>query len=176
MESLTCSELKRKLVITPDPMYEDEKMVETKPSKFDRTAAEIVSSGEYQMAPSEVMKMYFSKENIDRIQKQIRSEVYDRTEGKFRLIEDQDSNDLNIAMRAVCKLYARNLPFKIIKQVKYLNKQTIEYIVPDIITNVKQYYGHIQEINNPIKPIDLPVNVNNAGRLTLPSVAQIWGL
>lgn len=123
---------------------------------------------------SEVMKVYFSDDNVGRIQKKIKQEVYNRTKGKYRLKEDQDTLHLNVAMRTVFKHNGRNLLNHIIRQVKLLNKQTIEYIVPDMIVNIEQYYGLQKEISNPINPIDLPINVSVRGRKILKSTAFNW--
>jgi hypothetical protein len=47
--------------------------------------------------------------------------------------------------------------------------------MPDIMTNVKQAYGYLQDISQPLKPIVRPLNVSNAGRKTLPSMTTVWG-
>lgn len=131
---------------------------------------------EWQACPSEVASLYFSVSNIKRLQAQIKKEIYNRSYKKFRLIEDQSVLDLLQVMRAIYKLYAKDLPMKVIKQVKVLNKQTVEYVSPDIMEALKQHYGYLDDIKNPIKPIQLPVNVNNSGRIQLPSISQLYGL
>ncbi len=118
--------------------------------------------------------MFYSSENMTRIQKKIRMEVYNRTRGQFKLDDDQDESDLLVVMRAVFLEHARFLPFKIVHQIKELNKRVVEYIVPEMITEIKQFYGYLKEINEPLKPIDRPINVNNAGRKTLPSLTSVW--
>lgn len=123
-----------------------------------------------------VSKVFFSEENIKRIQKMIKREVFLRTNKQFRLDDDQDESDLLVAMRAIYLEESRNLPFQIIKQVKLLNRKVVGYIVPDMITEIKQSYAYIREINEPIKPIDRPVNVTHAGRKTLPAITSIWGV
>jgi hypothetical protein len=123
---------------------------------------------------SGISEIYFSPENIKRLQKMIRKEVYMRTQGKYRLETDQDEADLLIAMRCVYYEYCRFLPFQVIRQVKNLNRKLIESIVPEMITNLKQQYSYIKEINEPLKPIDRPLNVSNAGRKTLPAMSTIF--
>lgn len=125
---------------------------------------------------SDLGKIFFSDANMKRIQKKIKQAVLIKTDYKFCLDVDQDEQDLLLAMSAVYKLKARNLPGQTVRQVKRLNTDVVEYVVPDIITNIKQYYGYIKEINEPLKPIDRPVNVNNAGRSQLPSMTTVWGL
>jgi len=123
----------------------------------------------------EVSKVFYSAENFRRIQKALREEVFIRTKGQFRLDDDQDETDLLVAMKAVFLEHARFLPFKIIHQVKELNRRTVEYIIPDMIREIKQSYAYIKEINEPLKTIPRPLNVNNAGRRTLPSLTSTWG-
>ena len=36
--------------------------------------------------------------------------------------------------------------------------------------------GYLKEINNPIKPMDRPLNVSSAGRKLNPSITSKWGL
>ena len=118
----------------------------------------------------EISKIYFSEENMNRVQKALKRAIFYKTKGKFRLDEDQDESDLLVSMRAVFIEHSRFLPNKIIHQVKELNRLTVNYIVPDMITEIKQTYGYIKEINEPIKPLSRPMNVNNAGRKTLSSM------
>jgi hypothetical protein len=119
---------------------------------------------------------YFSKENMKRIQKKIKQRVYEATNKKFKLTEDQDEMDLLIVMRAVFLDEGKNLPHKIISQVKILNNKTLDYLMPDLLTNLQQQVAYIKEINNPIQPHNVPLNVSNKGRKTLPSISTIWNL
>lgn len=125
-----------------------------------------------------VTQLFFSKENIKRIQRQIRREVFKRTKGEYKLEVDQDESDLVVSMRAVLfDMYgARFLPFKITKQVKDLNKKVVNYVLPDMISEMKQEYAYIKEINQPLQVMMRPLNVNNAGRRTLPSITTVWGV
>lgn len=124
---------------------------------------------------SEVERMFFSHENMKRLQKMLKQEIYVKSNKQFVLEDDQSQDDLLIAARAVFIDESRNLPFKIIHQVKVLNRKVIDYIFPDVLTNVKQAYAYQQEINSPLKPIARPLNVSNAGRRTAPSVTSVWG-
>lgn len=121
-----------------------------------------------------VSEMFFSDANISALQKLIRTEVKIRTRGEYTLDCDQNESDLIIAMRAV--LYdvngGRFLPHKINQQVNILNKKVLNYIVPDMISNMKQEYGYIKEINKPLEPMVRPLNVSSSRNL--PSVTTIW--
>jgi energy-converting hydrogenase A subunit M len=83
------------------------------------------------------------------------------TKGKVRIQVDQDENDLILAMRANFFEHARHLPDNIVRQTKELNDKTIEYIMPDVMTRIKQQYGYMKDINKPLDPIARPVNVHN---------------
>ena len=123
---------------------------------------------------SELSKMFFSDENFKRLQKMIKAEVFRRTNGEFRLDLDQEQRDLFIAMRAVYLEHSRFLPNMVVRQCKALNRKVVSDVVPGIITEVRQYYGYLKEINKPLSPIPRPLNVNNAGRRSLPSLTTTW--
>ncbi len=125
---------------------------------------------------SELSKMFFSDVNIKRVQKKIRKAIFQRTNGEFRLDVDQDAKKIFIVMRAVYLEHARFLPTEIVRQVKRLNQKVVDEIIPGMITEIRQEYGYLKEINKPLDPIMRPMNVNNAGRRTLPSVTTVLGI
>ena len=123
---------------------------------------------------SDVSLLFFSDNNVRRIQSQIKGEVYRLSNGIFKLEVDQDESDLLLAMRYIFIEFGQNLPTHIVRQVKLLNKHLIEYIIPDIMTNIKQHYAYLKEISSPIKPMEQPLNVNSKGRRSLPSITTLW--
>ncbi len=125
---------------------------------------------------SDLSRLFFSDENFKRIQRLIKKEVFKRTSGMFKLDIDQDQKDIFIVMRAVYMEHARFLPNEIVRQVKRLNEKVIMDVVPGIITEIKQEYGYLKEINKPLSPIARPMNVNNRGRRTLPGVFTTFGV
>jgi hypothetical protein len=125
---------------------------------------------------SELSKLFFSDTNIKRLQKLIKNKIYERTNGEFRLDVDQDQNELFIWMRSTYIEQARFLPGEIVRQVKRLNQKLVDDITPGILTNIRQDYGYIKEINKPLDPIIRPQNVNHRGRQLLPSVSTIYSL
>lgn len=123
---------------------------------------------------NEITKLFFSNENMKRIQKKIKEQIYIKTKRQYILDEDQDEADLTIVMRAIYLDKCKNLPGQTVRQVKILNDQVVDYVVPDMISNIKQYFGYIKDINKPLVPIMRPMNVNNAGRQLLPSITTVW--
>jgi hypothetical protein len=132
----------------------------------------VFSRNDYSDEP--VGELFFSEENIKRIQKLIKNEIAIRSKNKLIMDEDQDAADLIIAMRGVYQMYGNFRKEKVVHQVKVLNKKLVDFIVPDMLTEIKQYYGYLKDINEPLKPIDRPMNVSNAGRRTLPSITTMW--
>ncbi|CAH6421580.1 Hypothetical protein KVN_LOCUS361 [uncultured virus] len=123
---------------------------------------------------NELGKIFFSENNMKRIQKQIKNEVFKRTKGKFKLEVDQEPKDLYIIMTEIYLEKGYYLPNQIIRQVKKLNSKVIDILLPDMITEIKKEYGYLQDINKPLQPIPRPMNFNKAGRKTLSSITTIW--
>jgi hypothetical protein len=131
---------------------------------------------QWKISPSKVAREFFSVKNIQRIQKGIRREIYNRSYKKFRLTEDQNVLDLLQAMIVIYDQNAKNIPDHIVRQVKALNDMMIQYVVPDIKTNIEQHYGYLSDIKNPVNPMPQPLNVNHAGRNQLRGIAQLYGI
>lgn len=123
---------------------------------------------------SELSKLFFSDANIKRLQRMIKREVYKRTRGEFRLEIDQEQRDLFIVMRAVYLENSRFLPGAVVRQCKRLLQKCVDEAVPGIITNLRQYYGYLKEINKPLTPIPRPLDAGNGSRKLLPSITTTW--
>tara|TARA_S200000501_G_C20643372_1_gene664203 strand:+ start:307 stop:846 length:540 start_codon:yes stop_codon:yes gene_type:complete len=123
---------------------------------------------------SDLSQLFFSNRNLDRIQKKLKNEIYNRTRGKYLLTVDQDKTKLIIVMRSIFLQKSVNNSKNIVRQTKKLNQYVVDDLVPDMITNIKSYYGYLDDINGPLEPIMRPVNVNNAGHKTLPSITTTF--
>jgi hypothetical protein len=134
------------------------------------TALKGIQSGD-----SELSKLFFSDENIKRIQRGIRAEVFRKTNGVFRIDVDQESRDIFLLCRSIYMQQARFLPGETVRQVKRLNEKVIAECVPDIITNIKAEYGYLREISKPLSPIDRPVCASSRGHRVLPSICTTFG-
>ncbi len=124
--------------------------------------------------PTPLGEIFFAPQNIHRIQQMIKYEVFVRTNGKYKLEVDQNESDLLVVMRDVYITDSMNQPYKLIHQVKILNHRVIEKIVPDMISMIRQDDEYVKQLDRPIDPIPLPVNVSKAGRLSLPSVTTTF--
>ena len=116
--------------------------------------------------------LYFSDENIKHLQKRLRDAVLKITCNKV-IIPYQDKSDMIAGMQLIYQQDGRFLPNNIDKQVNELNDIFIKYTIPCIMTNVKQYFGYLRDINTPPVNLDRPLNVSNSGNKALPSTLII---
>lgn len=87
---------------------------------------------------SVLSRKFFSRDNINKIQKKIIIDVYDKSNKKYS-ITTQDENELLIIMRSYYLQYGKNLTINIQGQVNELNKMVIDWSVDEIIKNIDQY-------------------------------------
>jgi len=118
---------------------------------------------------------YFSKDNLEALQRDIRNAVYEicqrdtdpiLTNHKPVLIGRQNDMQLQIIMRSIYLQYAKHLDYNIPQQIRELNDLVIREAVPDIITNVKQYLGYTTDIQRLPMPMDLPQYPSSKGQKT----------
>jgi len=111
-------------------------------------------------------QIYFSDSNVQKIQNQIRFDVYIISKKEFT-ISEQDKTQLQIVMRSIYLQYSRNLDTDIKNQITELNKMISDYLVPKIISNIKQYLKYLQDKNGTYTVMEHPKNVSNAGTKSL---------
>ena len=111
---------------------------------------------------------FFSPENVTRLQQLIRKGVYDRSQPKGYVIDDQSTDELKIIMRAIFYQYARNLPNDIKAQVEDLNRKVIEWSVPHILSAVDHYFYYLNDISHMPIPLAQPQHLSRAGTKSLP--------
>lgn len=163
--------------ITAENIYKSSFLLLQQPTKmrYDKMTMESVKNIS---CNSELSRVFFSDENIKRIQRLLRKEIIAKSNGKFKMDVDQDEKQLVYVMRAIFIEYARDIPNQVIRQVKHLNKLVIEEIFPSIISSIQHIYGYQKSIHGPVLKGPLintrPINDNNAGRRILPSITSIW--
>ena len=118
---------------------------------------------------------YFSKENVDIIQRDIRATVHELcqrdndpilTAHKPIYIGRQNDMQLQIIMRSIYLQYSKHLDYNVSGQIRELNDLVIREAVPDIITNLKQYLGYSADIQRLPMPMDLPQYPSSKGEKT----------
>jgi hypothetical protein len=127
---------------------------------------------------SDLAKYFFSDANINLINKQLVLRVYNKTDKKYK-IPFQSKDNLIIVMRYVWIQHAKNLDFKIKEQITELNCHVISEILPQVITNIEQYYGYLKDYeqreNSQFPLNELPISTKmTRGTIELPSISETF--
>ncbi len=109
-------------------------------------------------------KAFFSKRNIDCIQKHIQKSVLQKT--NYRIGRQSDLQ-LQIIMRSIYLQYSKNLECNYAEQIKELNKKVTDYSVDRIVIEISQFLEYRKEVSKMPDPISLPKNLSNAGEKSL---------
>jgi hypothetical protein len=129
----------------------------------------------YSQEGTPLSNAYFSKENVEMIQRDIRNTVYELCQRdtdpilsphKPIRIGNQNEMQLQIIMRSIFLQYAKHLDYNIGQQIRELNDLVIRESVPGIITNLKQYLGYSADIQRLPMPMDLPQYPSSKGEKT----------
>jgi hypothetical protein len=110
---------------------------------------------------TEVTLVFFSRKNIQELQKKMKYEVYRQFNNT--IISDQSEEQLFIIMRSMLLQYGNLLNPNTIEEVRKLNKYVLDYAVKRIIAELIQYTGYINKIDNTPQLLPLPdyTNKNN---------------
>ena len=111
---------------------------------------------------------FFTRTNVNKIQQDIKKEVYRMSGSKKHIIDNQDVDELKMIMRAMYLQYAKNSPFNIDGQINDLNKMVIEWCIPRIISEIEHYYYYLNDITHLPVPLEKPLNMSSAGTRSLP--------
>jgi len=122
--------------------------------------------GNWEVTP--VSTAFFSVENVKRIQQLVRKGVFDRSQSKGYVIDDQSTDELKIIMRAIYYQYARNMPKDIMAQVEDLNRKVVDWSVPHILSAVDHYFFYLKDISQLPVPLAQPQHLSRAGTKSLP--------
>lgn len=112
-----------------------------------------------------VIRVFFSKRNLDHLQKLIIDMIKFQTQGLYN-ISRQSDNELLIVMRSIyiqtsIDPYAsgKNLQMS----VCILNKNVLNWVVPKIIVKIQQYLGYVRDSSNNYMPLQRPEYVSDTG-------------
>jgi hypothetical protein len=122
--------------------------------------------GNWEMTP--VSQVFFSAENTELLQTQIRRAVYDRSQPKGYVIDKQSVDEIKIIMRAIYYQYARNLPNDIPGQVADLNAKVVDWSAPHILSAVDHYMYYLDDISHMPVPMARSQHLSRAGTKSLP--------
>ena len=111
---------------------------------------------------------FFTRRNVDVIQKAIKNEVYRMSWPKRYQIDDQDVDEIKMIMRAMYLQYAKNNPFNIEGQIHELNDLIIKWSAPRIMSEIEAYNYYLNDISHLPVPLPQPMSMSSAGTKSLP--------
>lgn len=129
--------------------------------------------------------LFFSGQNVENLQKLIRLRVFKSTQ---YIIDDQSENELLTVMRGVFLENSNHPPLihkdmskervelllkKYTAEVDRLNKLVVEYIIPNVVGQLKQYLGYLKDASTQPIPLARSKNESTAGTKNYKSVTQI---
>ena len=100
-------------------------------------------------------QVFFSAGNVQIIQNGLRAGVYEMSDKKY-VIPNQNINNLKIIMRSTYLQYAEHYSDNITKQVERLNKIVLDYCVPSVYNEAVGYERYCQDQSSLVVPIELP--------------------
>lgn len=121
----------------------------------------------YMFESTDVQKEFFSKRNIDHLQKLMKHHVWLKS-NKQHVIGNQDYNQLAIIMKSIYLQYGQNNSELLSKQIKRLNAFVLDYTVSNILLNIKQHVVYKKNVSTLPKPMDRPIYISSAGTRTKP--------
>ena len=119
-----------------------------------------------QLYTNDLSRTFFSEANIDALQQGIRYRIYVETGGKYT-IGRQSDQELKIIMRSVYFQHSKNTNTDIIGQVRELNAKVLEWTVPEVLNNLKQYEIYRQDASMLPTPMDRPTLLTTKGSRSL---------
>lgn len=121
-------------------------------------------------------KAFFSKQNLELIQENIRYIVYTKSKN---IISKQDETNLVVIMREIYLQNSRN-PSSNIQlmrdELKRLNDLVYAKVIPNILSEILQYKTYLSDIDKVRTPIQLPVNTSSVGTKTNRGFSDVLGL
>lgn len=111
---------------------------------------------EGQWDTSKLSDIYFSKNNIQRLQNEIRKGIYDKSNGQY-VIGEQDCDTLKVIMRSIFLQYSANMSTKIEDQIHSLNTMVLNYCIPQVFSEAQAYIKYLSDASSMYVPMEHPV-------------------
>ena len=124
-------------------------------------------------AKTPLSEVFFFFSNNDNLQNQIRYRLYLYSDNNYT-IERQSDTELKIVMRSYFLQYGKFIKCKLREQIIELNELVIQYCVPYIYDQIKQYNSYIQDVETLPMPLEHPRNLSSKGTRNLRSVTTTF--
>jgi hypothetical protein len=117
---------------------------------------------------SDLSRTFYSAANLAAIQHAIRRAVYEKSQPKGYVIDDQSVDEVKIIMRATFLQYSKNQAYDITGQIAELNQRVVDWSAPHILSAVDHYVYYLNDISSMPVPLARSVSVSSAGTRTKP--------
>ena len=110
---------------------------------------------------SAISDTFFSKPNIQIVQNAVRAQVFEKTKAT---ISEQDKTQVLLVMRNIYFRFCKHLPHNVKDQINDMNKRVVAYLVPLILSEMKQYTTYVQDSFSTLRPQNYPEQTQSAGQ------------
>ncbi len=117
-------------------------------------------------------QVFFSESNSNIIQDSIKREVYQRSNRKY-IIDRQSDTELLVIMRGIYLEFARYNPEAVDAERRRLNTIVVDYSVPRILSEIQQYKMYLRDASSNLDIMSHPVNTNVAGTKSLRPITDV---
>ena len=100
---------------------------------------------------------FFSTENQQILQNGIRAGVYNKSDGKY-VISQQSDTQLKMIMRGIFLQQSKNNTNNIKEQIQELNESVLNYCIPKIYSEAKGYLQYLKDASTIAVPIATPIH------------------
>ena len=115
---------------------------------------------------SKLSDLYFSQANIDYLQNEIIRQVFEKSDGKYRIAK-QNEDELVIVMKSIFLQNSRNSDIDLQYQIDQLNKLVLDYCVDNVYSNLVQHFEYINDITKDQPVLDMPQTTHIKGTKSL---------
>jgi hypothetical protein len=157
-------------------MLDDEKIAETNTKYMSKTLFE----------ETLLTQLYFSRKNVENIQNVVKYKVFQQTN---QVIDTQNTTELLIVMRSIYLEYSAHPPIikndmdeemkkKLLKmytdEILRLNQLVIEYVFPNVLSQLQQYISYLRDASTPPYQQIQPTSSDNVkGQRQYRSITQV---
>jgi hypothetical protein len=132
---------------------------------FSEDLAERMAKSLY-MNPSALIRAFFSKGNLDVVQRALASEVFRLT--GFKIARQSDDSIL-VVMRAIFADHAINQPRDVGAEVARLNRGTVSAVTDNVISNITAHLAYLRDASRMRTPMERGAATSTKGlHTTLP--------
>lgn len=118
----------------------------------------------YMFQPNELSKKYFSKENIELVHQNIKRKVYEITNNKY-VIDNQDIITLKTIMRSIFLQYSSLNNHDVDNDIKNINNKVVDFCSKNIVSEITTYFKYKKDVSSLAQPIERPVYLHNDNTL-----------